>query len=159
MIPEGLVQFLEKYSQKRIECNPSIKGKVEIEWFTTYPPKALKISSFKIDTYEYHLNHDEPGEDPELKYEITGIDLISSCDDYYPEGILIYFPQFSEFGSWDCDHGIITMYPDAQWEKIRANLFNYVNGQWYPERVNHYLLRPWADERCRDIEPLPKKED
>jgi len=159
IIPKGLVEFLEKHSKKRMECDPAIKGKVEIDWFTTFSSEELCISTFKIDTSEYYLNYDEPGDDPELIYEITGIDLIKGCEGYDPEGILIYFPQFSEFGSWDCDHMIITMYPKASWETISANLFDYVNGQWYPDRVNHYLLRPWADDRCRDIKPLPRGKD
>ncbi len=159
IIPDGLVQFLEKHSKERIECDPAIKGNVEVDWFTTFAPEELCITTFEIDTYEYHLNHDEPGEDPELRYGITGIDLINGCGEYNPEGILIYFPQFSEFGSWDCDHAIITMYPDASWETIRDNLFNYVNGQWYPDRVNQYLLRPWADDRCKDLKPLSQEKD
>jgi hypothetical protein len=31
-----------------------------------------------------------------------------------------------------------------------------VNGQWYPDRVSNYLLRPWVDDRCKDLKPLPK---
>jgi hypothetical protein len=156
-LPEGLIQFLEKHSKKQIKCAPQLKGKVEIEWFTTFSPEYLHISTFEIDTYEYYLNHGEPGEDPERTYEITGIDLINGCEGYDPEGILVYFPQFSEFGSWDCDHLIITMYPNASWEAIRDNIFHYVNDQWYPDRVNHYLLRPWADDRCKNLKPLPKE--
>jgi hypothetical protein len=156
LIPNGLIPFLEKHSKEKIECDPTIKGNVEIGWFTTFSPEELGITTFEIDTYEYHVNHDEPGEDPKLRYGITGIDLISGCEGYDPEGILIYFPQFSEFGSWDCDHAIITMYSDASWETIRDSLFDYVNGQWCPDRVNHCLLRPWADDRCKDLKPLPQ---
>ena len=154
MIPENLIQFLEKHSKDRIECDPTVKGNVEVDWFTTFSPEEIRLNTFEIDTYEYYLNHGEPGKDPELKYGITGIDLIKDCKAYDPEGVLIYFPQFSEFGSWDCDHLIITLYPNASWETIRESLFIYVNGQWYPDRVNHKLLRPWADDRCKNTTPL-----
>jgi hypothetical protein len=159
ILPNSFVQFLEKHSNKRIECPPALKDKVEIDWFTTFSPEQLCMAAFEIDTYEYYVNHDEPGKDPELRYAITGIDLINGCENYTPEGILIYFPQFSEFGSWDCDHAIITMYPGVSWEKIQANIFDYVNGQWYPDKVDNYLLRPWADDRCKDLKPLPKDKD
>jgi len=159
LIPDGLVQFLQKHSREKIECDEATKGNVEISWFSTFSPEELRITAFEIDTYEYHLNYGEPGQDPELRYGVTGIDLINGCEGYDPEGILIYFPQFSEFGSLDCDHAIIIMYPDASWETIRDNLFNYVNAQWYPDRVNHYLLRPWADDRCKGLKPLPREKD
>ncbi len=157
IIPNSLVHFLEKHSKKKIEYTHAVKVNLEVKWFTVFSPNELRVTNFEIYTGEYYLNHDEPGEDPELRYEIPGIDIINGCESYDPEGILVYFPQFSEFGSWDCDHLIITMYPNASWEFIQKDLFNYVNGQWYPDRVNNYLLRPWADDRCKNFKPLPKE--
>ncbi|MDB6136131.1 MAG: hypothetical protein JWM59_4374 [Verrucomicrobiales bacterium] len=66
------------------------------------------------------------------------------------------FPRFGEFGAWDCDHLILTMFPNAGRERIMERLPQYINAQWYPGTVEEYLLRPWSDERCRDIPPIQR---
>jgi hypothetical protein len=126
---------------------------VEVEEATFFSIDELSLQTFELCTYEYYLNHGEPGENPDLCYPIVGFDIIKTLKGYTPEGILVWFPRFSEYGAWDSDHWIITMMPGLTWADIQADAGKYVNAQWYPERVNHYLLRPWADSRCNDLVP------
>jgi hypothetical protein len=155
LIPNKLSEFLSAHAGQRIEFNRKTEPDMEVDNVEFFKPTDLKLSKFTIYTHEYHLNYGEPGEDPELEYEVEGIDLIRDCNDYDPEGILIYFPEFHEFGSWDCDHLIIIMFPNVEWPTIEANLSRYVNAQWYSHLVDQYLLRPWADRRCKNIKPKP----
>ncbi len=72
---------------------------MEVDTFTFYAPGDLQITTFEIDTHEYHLNHKEPGDDPELRFDIDGVDLIRECNSYHPSGILVYFPVFDELAA------------------------------------------------------------
>lgn len=121
---------------------------VEVEQATFFGIDELSIQHFELDTEEYYLNFEEPGNDPKLKYDIPGIDLIKSIEAYSPVGVLVWFPEFGEYGSWDCDHSIVWMMPDLTWELLLKDPGKFINVQWYPDRVQHYLLRPWADLRC-----------
>ena len=151
MIPSDLREFL------------LLKANLLLQWDRLYPVEVervfffrieeLSLHNFELSTYEYFSNHSEPGKDPESVYDISGVDLIKEIENYSPDGVLIWFPQFAEYGSWDCDHGLITMFPDVSWTEIMNDPGKYVNAQWYPERVNHYLLRPWTDKRCANLIP------
>ena len=156
MIPDDLHEFLS------LEANLLLQWvepyPVEVEGVVLFGIKELSVQNFKLSTSEYFSNYDEPGEDPESIYDITGIDLIKEIENYSPDGVLIWFPQFAEYGSWDCDHGLITIFPDISWTEIVKDPGKYVNAQWYPERVNHYLLRPWTDKRCADLIPKENME-
>jgi hypothetical protein len=155
LIPTALREFLAANEGKRFEFDAIKHPEMEVHSVEFFPLDSLPLTSFEIDTYEYHLNHGEPGKDPELRYEIEGIDLIQGCNSYEPDGILVYFPLLKEFGSWDCDHRIITIYPGVEWDDIERSLPNFVNAQWYPHLAEQTHLRPWADPRCSGIVPLP----
>jgi hypothetical protein len=155
LIPTALREFLAANEGKRFEFDSTKNPEMEVHSVEFFSPDSLLLTSFEIDTYDYHLNHGEPGEDPELRYEFEGIDLIQGCNDYEPDGILVYFPLLKEFGSWDCDHRIINLYPGAAWDDIEKSLHSFVNAQWYPHLAEQTLLRPWADQRCSGLQPLP----
>ena len=124
----------------------------QLEQVTFIEIEKLRISKFVLSTGDYYLNYGEPGTDPNAFYEIEGVDLLSKTPGYWPDGILIWFPQFKQFGAHDSDHEIIRLFPqDVGWKEIRADLGKYVNALWYPNRVDNELLRPWADERCKSI--------
>lgn len=156
IVPGDLHAFLSANEGKQFtyQLGPELPS-IEVDTFKFHAPSDLKLSTFEIDTHEYHLNHKEPGDDPGLRFDIEGVDLLCECKNHTPDGILVYFPEFQEYGCWDCDHLLITMYPEISWCKIEKRLPEYVNAQWYPELAKHYLLRPWADDRCSRIKTRP----
>jgi hypothetical protein len=157
LLPEDLRSFLSINKGRRIVFDRAIQPEMEVDSLEFYAPNKVKLCSFTIDTLDYYLNHSEPGDDPKLRYEVEGVDLVRDCDHYDPEGILVYFPAFQEYGCWDCDHLIITMYPRVGWSEIEPRLAEYINAQWYPDLAEQYLLRPWADERCSRFRPKPSR--
>ena len=152
-IPEDLHRFLAANEGRQFAFDRKVHSHMEVDSFDFYAPKELTISILTVDTDEYHLNYEEPGDDPKLQFDIEGISLIRTCNSYDPEGILAYFPALKEYGTWDCDHYIINMFSQITWSEIESRLADYINAQWYPSLVNQYLLRPWADERCSQIVP------
>jgi hypothetical protein len=155
VVPRELVEFLAARSGEQILFDRKKQPEMEIDTVEFYAPEELKVSEFVIDTWEYYANHGEAGDDPGLRYKIEGVDLIKACNDYDAEGILVYFGGLGDFGSWDCDHLIVTMFGDVDWATIEANLGRYANAQWYSHLVEQYLLRPWADDRCAGIKAEP----
>ena len=141
MIPNDLREYLSIEANLRLQWGQPYP--VEVEEIVFFGIEDLSLQNFKLSTYEYYSNHDEPGDDPEQFYDISGINLIKEIENYAPDGVLIWFPQFAEYGSWECDHGIVTMLPNISWTEILYDPAKYVNASWYPERVDHYLLRPW----------------
>ena len=154
LIPKDLYAFL---SRGELVIDTSAKEHFALYEVEFYPLDELRVKKFVIATDDYYLNQGEPGEDPGLTYEVTGVDLLRKAGSYNPEGVLIWFPQFNEFGCFDCDHAIMTMLPGVTWKDIEANPSPYVNCQWFPleELKVGKLLRPWTDPRCKDIKAIP----
>ncbi|MEM7013543.1 MAG: hypothetical protein AAF585_18880, partial [Verrucomicrobiota bacterium] len=60
-----------------------------------------------------------------------------------PEGVLIWFPDWKEFGTWDCDHLRILTFPETEWWELADDLGSYVNAQWERDYVIHREINPW----------------
>lgn len=153
LIPRDLYAFLAKGELVMDTSAEEFCALKEVEFYSL---DELRVRKFTVATYEYHSNYDEPGEDPHLKYEVAGVDLLKKTGGYFPEGVLIWFPQLNEFGCYDCDHGIMTMLPGVTWKDIEANPSPYVSCQWFPDDLKvGKLLKPWSDPRCKDMKAVP----
>ena len=153
LIPRDLYAYL---ARGPLVMDTSADEFCQLKEVEFYSIDELRVRKFEVASYEYYLNYGEPGEDPQLKYEITGVDLLKKTAGYFPEGILIWFPQLNEFGAYDADHRAITMLPGVTWKDIESNPSPYVNCQWYPDDLKvGKLLRPWADQRCKDMRGVP----
>lgn len=155
MIPPALLDFLNEQGGRMIEFDRSRQPQMEVSRCSFLRPEDLRVRTFEIETLEFYLNHNEPGENPRLCYPVEGIDLIGECDNYDAAGILVYFPCLGEFGSWDCDHRIIEVFPGKEWPRIEQALAAHVNAQWDPHLAEIALLRPWSDPRCASVQPHP----
>ena len=115
----------------------------EIRELTLYSESELQQKTFDVYSYELFIKGTLQT-DPDETREYIGFDLVKTCKNYSPEGVLVWFPTLNEYGAWDCDHHAIITYPDVTWSQIAADPTWYVNGQWYPEKVRHRKLNPWA---------------
>lgn len=138
-LPEDLRAYLADPAHRRLHF---VEG--EIRDVELYAPDDVPTRTFDVDTYDFFLNG-ELTEDPEKSYEFDGYDLVKACNSYDPEGIFIWFPTLQVYGSWDCDHHKIFLYPGRTWTEILREPVWYFNGQWYPDRVSGEYLRPWAN--------------
>jgi len=136
-IPGDLRDYLSVSSNRTLTFDDG-----EIRKVTLFAPEKLQLCTFDVDTYQFHLDG-EFEQDPEKLYKFEGVDLVQSCEGYSPNGVLIWFPALQAYGSWDCDHHTILLYPDVTWTQIMMKPVLYFNGQWYPEQVAGEYLRPW----------------
>jgi hypothetical protein len=148
LVPADLLAFLEEHDGEQFAFDRAKHPDMEVDTIVFRKPGKLRQTKFALATWEYYNNEGEKGEDPELEYDIPGIDLIAdSGDGYDSEGLLIWFPSLGEFGFHDPDHCVIGLFPKTAWEAIAKKLPQYVNSQWN-DSPKRKLLRPWADERC-----------
>lgn len=144
-LPEDCQLYLRNNNNKVIELN--IKS-AEIEKVIFNSLDELKNDYQIIDTYEYFLNYNEFKKDPEIQYHIPAINLIKrdAEDNYDSDGLLVWIPILKSFATFDIDHCIGYIFKDTSWLEIEDNLGNIINTQWYPEKSNGILLKPWIEQ-------------
>jgi len=76
-------------------------------------------------------------------YAIPAVSLTGECASYNPAFILLWLPQERLFGAWDCDHWVLTVFPDATWEDIVADPLTYLNSQWSAGAGGGVAFQPW----------------
>ena len=136
-IPKDLHDFLSKPSNRKLALSGG-----EISEVTFFAPEELNLRTFTVDSFDLYLNG--PLEtDPQEQREYEGYSLIQECSGYSPEGVLTWFPGLDAYGSWDCDHLRIIIYPGVSWTDIVPDPTWFINGQWYPDRVPHKEVNPW----------------
>ncbi|MCG8600239.1 MAG: hypothetical protein MI807_08875 [Verrucomicrobiales bacterium] len=147
-LPSELIDFLSSNAGAPIHFDRELQPNIEVETVEFFSLDELFLSTFTVDSYQFFLNYGEFDEDPELQYEIPGVSLIKNCNDYSPEGFLVFFPALSAYGSWDPDHQIVRTFVHFRLPIQEPALAAYVNALWYPSHATSELLRPWDDPRC-----------
>jgi len=102
---------------------------------------------------------DKPdGQDPhggeEGYYAIPAINLVAECEGYQPEFILLWLPDSKLYGTWDCDHWILSVFLGVTWAGITQDPLKYINAQWYPNSVESEEVVPWPKYRFKKGRPF-----
>ena len=137
MLPADLMAYLADAANRKWTLHGG-----EIHRATLYAPDAIPLRKLPIHStalWQSGLLR----ADPQERRTYEGYDLIQHCNDYDPNGILVWFPAWDVYGTWDADHHVVLAYPDVTWTQIAADPTWYVNGQWYPEKVPHHMVNPW----------------
>lgn len=136
-IPKELIEYLAIQENR---CITMSEG--EIRRVNFYAPEDIKKKTFDVNSYELFLNGLLENDPDEIK-EFVGYDLIQEVNDYDPEGILIWFIDLEMYGTWDCDHHRIFVFPNKSFLDIMTKPSIYINALWYPEKVENHELNPW----------------
>lgn len=74
------------------------------------------------------------------------------------QGVLMWFPQVSEFGTWEAARERVLLYPSVTWKDIVASPLDYILGAISAarKRIAVYTFAPWEaehpdDERCLSL--------
>lgn len=138
-LPQDLVEYLDNPPNREVSFSEG-----EIRNAVFFSSSELKLSKFRVDSYDFFLNgilENDPGE--QRYYEAYS--LIRECNSYSPNGVLAWFPSLEAYGSADIDHSKIITYPVLEWSEIESDLQIYINGMWYPHLVPHDEVNPWLD--------------
>ena len=105
----------------------------DIQHVDFFPFSNIQPDEISLSTWEYRVNHgikNDPNINKDGSYYIQAVDLIGEVNDYESVGILVWIPEIKQFGTCDCDHGILYVFKDISWSFVIENLFTYVNTQW-----------------------------
>lgn len=114
MLPADLVEFLQTTSNRTMEMKEG-----EVRTAVLYGLAEIQKKIFDVDSFDLCLNG-PLDHDPEEIRQYEGYDLIKEAGDFEAEGVLVWFPDWNEYGSWDCDHHRIITYPGVTWRDIAA---------------------------------------
>jgi hypothetical protein len=135
-LPQDLVAFLR--DGHRCEYDPTT---CEAGTVTFLPLDQLKLELFPIIS--------DSAEDPHAGesgcYLVKGVSLIASCDNYDPEGLLLWLPLDECYGLWDGEHGTLIVFgADVCWTEIAEDLPRHINAEWGIENSAPVTsLNPW----------------
>ena len=128
-IPEDLRVFLSKNNHLDYDHNKAECGSTELHSIEDLSVGSIWLAPEDINTDGYH--------------EIPAVKLISDCKVYEADYILFWLPNENVYGSWDCDHWSVTIFPDTTWASIVKNPLPYLNAQWQPEAGIGQLYKPY----------------
>ncbi len=159
-LPAELVAFLQAGKELQYDPDDCDTGLV-----TLLPFEALKLQYFPCD-YGHGLVDSE--EDPHLDdsgcYTVTGVNLIATCEEYDPEGLLLWLPLEQRFAAWDSDHRHMEVFAKSvTWASIVADPGPHLEASCGGEgndppfdRLKPWLAHPFTTEGfegLRDIDP------
>lgn len=134
-LPDEAVEFLRAGRQLEYDYSLIEAGEVKLKRLD-----ELKQEEVWVGTYLPGDPH--AGEDG--YYSITAVSLTGECKSYDPEFILLWLPHEKLFGTWDCDHWVLTVFRGASWKDIVASPAAYINAQWDTgDRLGTEFV-PWA---------------
>jgi hypothetical protein len=135
-LPDDLRAFLADGMQLKYDTSQSEPGQVII-----YSLDKLSLGTVYV-TDSSNIRSTERTLSERGYYTIPAISLTSSCDDYDPAYILLWLPSEQVYGTWDCDHWLLYIFPGATWASIEHNPVPYINAQWDASSEVRQLFNP-----------------
>ena len=124
-LPLEFINFLE--TNKELDYNPDEAYPKKVKF---HKLEDLKREKIWIDATTYDVNLNIINVIQQAYYELEAVSLIEECDRYSEFGILCWLPELKKFCSWDIDHWVLTLFPNATWEYICNDPVSYLNAQW-----------------------------
>jgi hypothetical protein len=125
-IPDDLREFLRKKKQLEYDASECEPGQIKL-----LPLSKLKLGEVWINA---EAKKKKRGGDPhageEGYYAIPAVNLVAEAEEYEPDFILLWLPEEELYGTWDCDHWELLVFPDVTWTDIAEDPLPYVAAQW-----------------------------
>jgi hypothetical protein len=138
LIPPDLTDFL--HAGKQLEYDTAL---CEAGVIVLKSPDELSVSDVYVDSEESPLRDSDPNAGVEGYYAVPAVSLVAECEGYDPDGILIWLPDYSLYGTWDSDHWDVLVFPQVAWSDIVGNPVPYLNALW-EHGVECEYLAPWG---------------
>jgi hypothetical protein len=124
-LPKELKNFLQSEQQLEYDHSNCEPGKITLKKF-----KDLNVGEVWIDSEESPIAEKDPNKEKEGYYSVPAVSLTEDCEGYDPDFILLWLPNENLFGTWDCDHWDLKIFPEATWNDIVKSPLPYINAQW-----------------------------
>jgi hypothetical protein len=146
-IPDDLREFLTRKKQLRYNLRLCETGKVTLKRL-----EDLRLDSIYIDSEGSPHSELDPNKGREGYYAVPAVSLIAKCQHYDPDGILVWLPDQSCYGTWDNDHWDVLIFPKVSWTEIVKDPVPFINAQWKRGVACEYLT-PWERYEFHDGKP------
>jgi hypothetical protein len=137
-LPGDFVEFLQKGLQLKYDPVQAQPGRLLL-----LDLDELTLGTVNVSLEESPLADSDPNAEKNGYYVVPAVNLVAACEAYSPNGILVWLPNEREFGTWDCDHYVLRVFPGVSWSQIAADPVPYLDAQWDPETVANDYLVPW----------------
>jgi hypothetical protein len=148
-LPDDLQAFLRDGRQLEYDPSACEPGQVLL-----LPLGKHTLAEVWIDGKQLVGVADDPHAGNKGYYAVPAINLVGSCEAYDPEHVLLWLPEEGLYGTWDCDHWELCVFPRAAWTDIAADPLPYLNAQWYPSPAVAELFVPWPKYPFRSGRPF-----
>jgi hypothetical protein len=115
-LPESFLEFIKSHKEFEYDTSKCECGLVKLK------------SIDELKKGEVWL---EVSSNNKVYIEIPAISLLKDCEGYEPDYILLWLPNEKCFGTWDCDHWELRIFPDTEWGKIVSEPGKYLSAGWY----------------------------
>jgi hypothetical protein len=97
-----------------------------------YDASACEIGVFTFRTLEEVEEIDlvVSSQDHELICVIHALDLLKTCEEYDPRGMLVYIPSLRKYGSYDSELEVLITYRGMSWSNFLGEPARYINAAW-----------------------------
>ncbi len=116
-----------------------------------HKPHEIPQVTLYVSMDDYIDNYGETAVNTGLHYGVEAYDLLSSVPGYNAFGVFVWLKKTAEFATYDEDHCVLRSFPAVTWPEILRTPEQYINGSWYPDRVENKLIRPWSDPAFEGI--------
>jgi hypothetical protein len=126
-LPDDLRQFLETKQELQYSW-----GECEVGQIKLLELHELEIQLFPTDVDNGPFDHSADPHHREMGcYLVPAVSLVAECENYEPQGILLWIPGDRCFGTWDDSHTLIEAFdPSVTWTQIVAAPLSYIEAFW-----------------------------
>jgi hypothetical protein len=137
-LPPDLERFLREKQELVYDPADCEVGKVSLEWI-----EDLELSTAHVDLEESPLAETDPNAGKSGQYEIPCVSLLFDCQNYYPWGVLCWFPNEKQYGTVDSDHNDVFLFgPQVGWADILRDPVRWLNYQWREKDRRYFSPHP-----------------
>lgn len=137
IIPSDLREYLSREKHFEYNAEECVAGKITLKRL-----RSLRIKPIYIDSENSPLEQSDPNAGKRGYYEVPAVSLLAGCEGYDPEGILVWLPDQSSYGTWDNDHWDVLVFLNVNWTDIVRDPVPFINAQWRHGTPFEYLV-PW----------------
>ncbi|MFZ2970173.1 MAG: hypothetical protein WA063_03435 [Minisyncoccia bacterium] len=140
-IPKDLEDFLRRREELEYDKFQCEAGQVKLTKLEDLRLENLRINTKKVPRIS---EEEDPNKNKSGAYTIPAVSLISDCEDYDPEFILLWLPKEQMFGALSGEYSNeLIVFPNATWNDIVNDPVEYINAQWKGDYSAAEDFNPW----------------
>lgn len=140
-IPKELEDFLRQGKELEYDRFSCEAGRVTLTELQDLKVEEIRISTKNVPRIS---EHDDPNKNRSGSYIIPAVSLVSDCENYDPDFILLWLPNEKMFGALSGQYSNeLIVFPQATWTDIAGDPVRYINAQWKGDYSAAEDFNPW----------------